>query len=118
MNNHNKCQTIFSVVFKNLPYTDEEWKQLNEWRKDFSKRYPHYASLHPDMCEPFENRPCHANQRGPTCYSHEEARKVCEQALEKNAQMVGYSVWPNNSHKSEETWTLRRNGRGWTKKKI
>ncbi len=93
----------FYTVFKNVPYTDEEWDRLNQHQTERLHR------------QAFKTRPMHSFKRGPTAHSHEEARRICELALKNGAQMVSYSVWSKNRH--EEEWTLRKKGqwyRSWS----
>lgn len=84
-----KQKTFFYTLFKNIPYTDEEWdreQQRRQWITDHPTATPAYKA----RCKPLKNRPVHRWQYGPTAYSHEEAKKVCEKAMARGAQQAEY----------------------------
>lgn len=103
-----KPSWTFYTTFKNVPYSDEEWEQANQWRAKLAKEHPTWAERRPEKVRPLDTRPVHSFRYGTTCHSHEEARKVCEQALADGAQMVSYSVW--DRHRPVEGWARRQNG--------
>lgn len=98
----------FYTLFKNIPYTDEEWERSNaERHSQKSSLSQAYLDKHPEYFLELKQRPTHSFRHGPTVFSHEEARKVCETAFYKNkAQRVEYSVW---NHLNEvEQWKFER----------
>lgn len=100
--NLNKCKWVFYTVFLNVPYTDEEWGRTNTARSLFLGKV---RLRNPVL----KTRPSWSFKYGPTCYSHEEARSVCEKALKVNkAQTAKYTVYSN--HNREEEWILDKNG--------
>lgn len=107
-----KQKTTFYVYFKNVPYSDEEWKRTNTWREKFRLENSRYVSLHPEQWVHLTTRPCHSTKFGPVVYSHEKARKVCEEALHLGAQMAGYSTYGQLGPR--EVWSIRRGG-NWRK---
>ncbi|RJQ25422.1 hypothetical protein C4565_08355 [Candidatus Parcubacteria bacterium] len=102
----NSVQT-FTVTIKNIPYTDEQWRGQSAWRQDASKRHFHlYVKAHPEKYRPLTSRPNTPRKYGGHHSSHEEARRVCEEALRNGAQQAGYAVWNGNRH--TESWEIRR----------
>lgn len=98
---------VFIVLIKNIPYTDEQWKAKNAWRAGAAKRHFHlYVKAHPEKYRPLAGRPNTPRQYGGHHSSHEEARRVCEEALRNGAQQAEYKVWSGNRH--VETWEIRR----------
>lgn len=116
MANPNKAKHHFYTVFKNMPYSNEEWEQTNKWRAEFRDRYSEWAARNPGEKLELKFRPAHSFKYGPTCHSHEEARKVCDKALEDGAQMVSYTIYgPKVAARVEERWH-RRKGGDWYQK--
>ena len=108
-----KQRHYFYTMFRNVPYTDQEWEQENTYRANLAKNHPTYCETSPHRCCPLDARPCHSFKYGPTYFSHKEARKACEEALENlKAQRVSYTVW--SSARMLEEWFLEKNGH-WTK---
>lgn len=107
-----KPQHCFYTVFKNVPYTDQEWERENAHRAKLSESQ-WYREKHPGRCAKLDTRPSHAFRYGPTAFTHKEAQKICENAIkELKAQQVGYSVW--GPHHEVERWSLRKGGH-WKK---
>jgi len=109
-----KPTLIFYTTFKNVPYSDEEWERANKWRAKLAQDNPTWAEKHPEDVEPLKTRPVHSFRYGHACFSHEEARKVCEQALESGVQMVTYSAWDSNKQVGE--WSRRQGGHWYQSK--
>lgn len=106
-----KPSHFFYTLFRNLPYTDEQWARANDHRAKLRG-----TVRHPERYPHLEHRPVHSFVHGPTCYSHKEARKACEAAIERGAQMVEYVIWgPSGGEK--EVWKLRKGGHWYEQKK-
>ena len=118
-----KAKHYFSVVFKNLPYTDEEWALRERWRREawarLSKETQERVLLKPSYRKhyaPRKTRPVWSVKRGPICHNETEARKLCEQALANGAQQVEYSIYGDKGHVS--TWKKHKGGDWYGKKPL
>lgn len=92
-----KPQHHIWLVFKNIPYSDEEWELMK-----------YYA--------PRKTRPVRPIRYGGGVHSETEARRRCEQALANGAQQVEYSIYGDKGHVS--TWKKRKGGDWYGKKPL
>lgn len=90
MSNLVKQKTYFYTIFKNIPYTDEEWER--ETARFSMHQNGTGSEKYKERHRPRDKRPNHPFRWGDTGHSHEEARAICERALKAGAQCVGYSV--------------------------
>lgn len=111
MANPNKHRAYIYVFYKNMPYSDEEWERTNQWREKLRQDNPWYAARRPEAWKPLKHRPVHPIKRDSAA-TQEQARKLCEKALEQGAQMAGYSVYTGGigSKAVRESWAIRRGG--------
>lgn len=110
MSNFNKHKTYFYTLFRNVPYTDEEWERENAHRQklqDDARVYVKYKEKYHVL----KTRPVHRFRHGPSAHSHEEAKAICEKALAAGAQLVSYTVYATNgAYPSDEQWIKGRTG--------
>lgn len=116
MSNLNKQKTYFYTLFRNIPFTDEEWEHQTKHREKLlsDKRI---AQTYKEKFPVLKNRPNHRWKWGSTGYSHEEAQAICEKALKAGAQHVEYGVSVFYGNAQEERWVYVKKTASWKRLK-
>lgn len=94
----------YYTVFKNVPFTDQEWERDTEWRQRLQENWPKEEGEKRFFPLPLDKRPNHSFIHGPSGTSPEEARSLCEEAiLSRGAQSASYV-----NSRTGEKWTCGR----------
>ncbi len=91
----------FNIIFKNVPYTDEEFERFEAQKRDSLRDYPKMSASWRASCQPSKHRPNHPTvwHRG-IVRSHEEAKAICEKGIAQlGAQRAEYFCGEINVHK-------------------
>lgn len=116
-----KPQHHIWLVFKNIPYSDEEWELMDDYRRGAWSRLsretqerilqkPSYRKYY----APRKTRPVRPIRYGGGAHSETEARRRCEEALEEGAQQVEYAIC--GPYGTLITWVKRKGGNWYYKK--
>jgi hypothetical protein len=98
----------FFTLFKNIPYTDEEWERDNVRRQRIQEST--CSEQYKLKFAPRQHRPNFGFRWGPSASSLKEARAICDKALLQGAQQVECGL--SGDHGYIEHW-VRRKGEPW-----
>lgn len=101
-----KQKTVYYTVFRNIPYSDEEWNLLKERLRFYPESYRNRLT---------NTRPNRSFQYGPSCHTEEEARAICEAASRRGAQRVEYSSYTHATYTQGDIWYKTKN-KEWKRK--